>query len=340
MSTLYSVELGLMKKILKDIIGFIFRHRREVLMWIVVVVVLQLFLVNWGVVMAAGDTFTEQVNDWFQTMSFAGKVVYVLLYPVLVIVWKLVDNSLVYWQVFGFDSILWDLRVMVRNIANFWLWFIFVYKIFEFLIKWQKWEDLKKLIVSALIAWVWIQASWFIMAALIDVSTILTYWIWWLPISVLWWDSNNWDKSEGDKGFNPYVMKNIITMDVDDPNSGIIMYLTNTDMSGNNNRIYISECKTMYKPINGTWNNKTWASEELIIAPRMIYYKNLDGKVLETKDNMCHYYWQIYYFNGFYDWDVEFKCNDTNKFEWKKVNKAWDYTWDQICYEEGLHLLL
>lgn len=51
----------------------------------------------------------------------------------------------------------------------------------------KKVDDVKKVITSTLIAGVLIQASWFLTAALIDISTIATYGIWALPMSVLEW---------------------------------------------------------------------------------------------------------------------------------------------------------
>ena len=71
-------------------------------------------------------SFEQQATEWYWLMSFAQKLVYVLIYPVLIVAGKLIDNSLVYWEVFWFDAILWKLWVIVRNLANFGLWFIFI----------------------------------------------------------------------------------------------------------------------------------------------------------------------------------------------------------------------
>lgn len=242
-------------------------------------------------------SFEQQATEWYWLMSFAQKLVYVLIYPVLIVAGKLIDNSLVYWEVFWFDAILWKLWVIVRNLANFGLWFIFIYKIFEFLIKGQKWEEIKKLLVSTLIAWIWIQASWFVMAALIDLSTILTYWVWWLPISVLWWDNSNSSGEEGKKkeDYNPYILKTVVSVDAKDMDS-MHVYMTNTDKDMDWNVIkddekkYISECATMNLKIN------SWYSEELIIAPKMIYYKDMNWKYFETEFDACNYFGQIYNF--------------------------------------------
>ena len=226
--------------------------------------------------------FTEKATGWLQEFSFFKNVIYILVAPILIVLWKLVDNSLVYWAIFGFDAVLWQLWTIVRNLANFALWFIFVYKIFEFLIKGKKSQDIKKILTSTVIAWVGIQASWFIMAALIDISTVITYWVWWLPISVLW--SNG-----GDNKFNPYVFKTVVSVDAQNIDN-ISTYLTSDKWD-----FYISECEIFtYSPSGSAWSDK---KENLILAPKNIYYWWL-WNVRLTESEICHYDNQIYYFNN------------------------------------------
>ena len=103
---------------------------------------------------------------------------------------------------------LWQMRVMSRNLADYALWLIFIFYIFKYIINqdsknWPKW-----IISRALIAGVWIQASWFVMSALLDISTILTYSIWWLPMTVL---ETKWDDSDK---YNPYILKRLFSVDV------------------------------------------------------------------------------------------------------------------------------
>ncbi len=84
-------------------------------------------------------------------------------------------NKWVYGEVFWFDALLWKYWNLMKNIANFWLWFYFVYVIFKWLIKqWKEdiTKNLKKIIIRILVAGVWIQSSWFFTAAIIDISTI------------------------------------------------------------------------------------------------------------------------------------------------------------------------
>ena len=283
-----------MKRILKQLWQLIFKHKKRLIYWALAFFVGQICFFNlWWVwiqseVYAAdGETATQReefskiVTEKAKLFDLYRKTGYVLLYPVVFLAGKLVDNSFVYWEVFGFDAVLWKLWNMVRNFANFWLWFIFLYYIFRFLIKNDKNKDWKRLIWRAMIAWIGIQASWFIMAALIDVSTILIYWIWGLPLSILWWDGN-----AGDKGFNPYVLKTVVTVDADDVgNLGIYLTSTSGDSKG-----YISDCVTK------------WVEDEnqkgYIVAPRMVYYWNGIkwewAQYVETKSDVCHYFGSVY----------------------------------------------
>lgn len=115
------------------------------------------------------------------------KVLYLMLWPALVVAWKSLDNSLVYWSVFHLDVYLWQFWNMMKNFANYVLWFIFLLSIFLYFFNINKLKNIsepKKLIPKLLIAWVWIQASWFIVWALIDISTILVYWVGAMPLSV------------------------------------------------------------------------------------------------------------------------------------------------------------
>lgn len=91
------------------------------------------------------------------------------------IAWELLTNKWVYWEVIWLDVLLRKYWNVVKNFANFWLWFYFVYVIFKWLI--STWKDsiekaLKNTLLWILIAWIWIQASRFLTAAVIDLSTI------------------------------------------------------------------------------------------------------------------------------------------------------------------------
>lgn len=317
---------SLMKIILKQLWELIFRYRKKIIYWVLAFFICQIcFLWLWNIWLnnkvladnvstntqstASQEKFSARLN----IAKFFQKVVYILIYPILVVVGKLVDNSLVYGESFWFDIILWQLWVLVRNIANFALWFIFIFYIFKYLITQDQKHGPKRLIIRALIAWVWIQASWFIMAALIDISTILTYWVWGLPVSVLWSSTNNeWN--------NPYVLKTLVSVDVEQLDDMAWLYLTN--VSTWNDHFYISECSTF--DYSSSWTD---IKEELILAPKYVFYReeNSGIDVYHNTDKLrCHYYGQVYYFKSLYsglnDWD--FNCSDsTGCKEWQQTYK-------------------
>ena len=323
---LYVINI-LMKNLLKQIKQRISKYKKKLIYGSLALLISQICFFNlWWIwnnyhvfaqetKASQDDVGKQQSEKRNNTFSFFNKAVYILIYPMIVLAWKLADNSFVYWEIFGFDAVLWHLRNIIKNLANFTLWFLFVFKIFKYLIWGQKWDDLKKLIRWLLIAWIWIQASRFIMAALIDISTILAYWIWWLPISVLK-DSNN--EKDFDSKYNPYILKNVIDVDVSDLDS-MHIYLTNTQSWENKEwMFYISECSTFV--YSGAWN-----SEEVILAPKMIYYKNNSWNYIPTDSNRCHIYGQVYYFSSLYNELKNFTSGEKFNSQSSRTGAQWEY---------------
>lgn len=91
--------------------------------------------------------------------------------------WKFLTNNWVYGQALWIDILLWRYRNIVKNMANFCLWFYLVYVIFRWLIWQYKGKEdivknLKNVLLWVLIAWVWIQSSRFLTSVVVDLSTI------------------------------------------------------------------------------------------------------------------------------------------------------------------------
>ena len=291
-----------MKKIFIQVKEWILKHRRGLIYGVLASFVFGFCFFNWGGIWVENVVFaddqwglqtqtsvaTEKITEWEASFSFLRKVIYILLYPLLLLAWKLVDNSLVYWEVFWFDAVLWQLWNFVKNLANFALWFFFLYKIFKYLINNK--ENIKETLIWALVAWVWIQASWFIMAALIDVSTILAYGVWWLPISVLGesYKDDIDEKNSVSWNYNPAIFKNMVYVNAEDLDT-IHIYLTSTYTWKD---ILISDCDTIFYESSG-------AKDDLIVAPKMIYY-TISGQDTVSDANRCHYRGQVFYFNSLY----------------------------------------
>lgn len=112
------------------------------------------------------------------------KVIYVILWPLLVVAGWAMDNSLIYGSIFHLDVPLWKFWNVIKNFANFTLWFLVIFSILKYIIK--KWSTSPlSIIKSTLIAGILIQASRFILAAVIDVSTVATYAVGGLPLNVI-----------------------------------------------------------------------------------------------------------------------------------------------------------
>jgi len=138
-------------------------------------------------------TFAVEWND-FEILWIGINTIVAILSWIWVffakLAWTFLTNKWVYGEVLWLDVLLWKFRNMMKNIANFGLWFYFVYIIAKWIIKQWK-EDitkkLKDIILRLLIAWVWIQTSWFFTSVVIDVSTITLAAAWAFPSQIIAW---------------------------------------------------------------------------------------------------------------------------------------------------------
>jgi len=116
------------------------------------------------------------------------KIIYIILRPLLVIAGMSLDNSLVYGSFLHMDAPLRAFWNIIKNFANFALWFLVLFAIVKNIFAFGKADDKwkpQKIITQTLIAGVLIQISWFVMAALIDLSTVATYAVGALPLNVI-----------------------------------------------------------------------------------------------------------------------------------------------------------
>ncbi len=138
------------------------------------------------------------------------EILYLLFWPLLVIAWKLLDNTFVYWSAFRIDVILWKLWQVVRVFANYFIWFVFIISIFIYFFKQDSNLSWKKIFPKIVIAGIVVNLSWFIIWSLIDLSSLLIYAFWdlasqfrdnvakvwvdktatlhYLPITYTWWN--------------------------------------------------------------------------------------------------------------------------------------------------------
>ena len=134
---------------------------------ITLVIVFSLFVVP---VFAANDTsnilesIQKNLNNFISLLSWL-RVVFAILAG------KLMTNDWVYGSVLHLDVYLWKIRNIMKNFANFALVGILLGSIIKSLV--GKGDlKIKKLLTQTLVAGVLIQASWFLMWALLDISTV------------------------------------------------------------------------------------------------------------------------------------------------------------------------
>ncbi|USN56566.1 MAG: hypothetical protein H6766_06095 [Candidatus Peribacteria bacterium] len=77
----------------------------------------------------AGLDDAQFLHNTASFFSLVLDVLYVILWPLLIVAGWALDNSLVLGEVFHLDNALWQFWVIVRNLANFALGFIVIWMI-------------------------------------------------------------------------------------------------------------------------------------------------------------------------------------------------------------------
>jgi hypothetical protein len=133
------------------------------------------------------NTLDESLQKTKSMLDIIWKMIYMLSRPIIVIAWKAMDNSLVYWSIFNLDAPLWKFWNIMKNFANYALWFILLFNILKslFSVKWIDKTIIVWIVWKILIAGILIQASRFLLSAVIDISTIATYAVGWMPLTIL-----------------------------------------------------------------------------------------------------------------------------------------------------------
>ena len=137
--------------------------------WVLVIIIWMMSFSDLTFAAAEGTEALEEVSKWIYLIVNMLSWIWVFFAQ-----WasEFLTNKWIYWEVIWLDAVLWKLWNVMKNIASFWLWFYFIYKLFGWLIKWEIEKNLKKVLLWILVAWVWIQASWFGVAVVLDISTI------------------------------------------------------------------------------------------------------------------------------------------------------------------------
>ncbi len=137
-----------------------------------------LFSLVWVTYWESNVTVNSSFSSWLDTLHNLLTTLYLIIRPFLIIWWKFLSNTFVYGSAFGIDNVLWKLWQLVRTFTNYIIWFIFLFSIFIYFFKWDSKYSWKKLLPKIVIAWVVVNMSWFLLAVLLDFSTILLVAAW------------------------------------------------------------------------------------------------------------------------------------------------------------------
>ena len=165
---------------------------------------LSLFIVVWFFVWTSfADSSWTTKNIILERFTYLLNIVISLLswwWIVLAsLAWKLMTNELVYWTFLNLDMALWNLWNVIKNFANFILWFLLLFSIVKniFLVVKSDANPLKNAfdtVKKVLIAWVLVQMSRFLVWVALDLSTVATALVWSLPAQIISSNSSDLQK--------------------------------------------------------------------------------------------------------------------------------------------------
>lgn len=126
--------------------------------------------------------WTNVADNSVSILEMIANLLNIIWLPFSIIAGKLLTNQFIYWSNFWIDQILWHIWQFSRTIANYVLWFILILSIFLFLL--WKVKNIFSIFWKLALWAILINASWFILASLIDISLVLIAAAWSLPLSL------------------------------------------------------------------------------------------------------------------------------------------------------------
>ena len=171
---------------------------KKIILWLTLLFTSWFFL-SWIVYTASNQAVAQKQNkaktdekkmsDDLKMYQNLWQGLYAITWPLLVIAWQAMTNDFVYGSFIWMDVLLWKIWNVIRTFANYIIWLVLIFSIFTLFLGWkfEQFNPMKvipQLVVSALL----VNASWFIIWACLDVSTILTYSVWALPLKI-WVDN-------------------------------------------------------------------------------------------------------------------------------------------------------
>lgn len=151
--------------------------------------IISAFLIVWFVFIGlsfAQDSWTEKIDDLAKITHFLVSFLSRCRALFAILAGKLMSNDLIYWSFMHLDVFLWKTWNIMKNFANYTLWFLFLYMVIKSIID-KDWANdiIKKKLTWFILAWVLIQASRFLIWAVVDISTIAVTAIWAIPGQII-----------------------------------------------------------------------------------------------------------------------------------------------------------
>ena len=167
------------------------RFLKKIILMLSFLFIWNIFLNNFSFAATPNINTTEQTNNQedlavkLKTFQTFWQALYTITWPLVVISWKFMDNSVIYGSFIWMDSLLWHVWNVMRTFANYIIWFILIFSIFT-LFLWWKLEQFNpiKIIPQLAIAAVLVNASWFLIWVMIDISNVMTYAVGTLPLQM------------------------------------------------------------------------------------------------------------------------------------------------------------
>lgn len=156
-------------------------------MWILFIILMISFSYWLGDASTATNTVSSS-ND-FSFLTSLIDLFNIIWLPFAVIAWKLFTNTMAYGANFHLDAVLFKIWQFSRTLANYIIGFILIIWIFGIFV--WKTKNILSLLWKITIASVLVNASWFLMEVLLDISTILLIAMGSLPMHIMW-SSSTW----------------------------------------------------------------------------------------------------------------------------------------------------
>lgn len=278
------------------------------------------------------EEFKVDLNDNSGLQQFAStaeiglKILYMFLRPLLAIAGAAMDNSLVYGGTFHLTEYLFKFRQFLRTFALYGLWFFFVGSIVASFFGYKQGEGttrVRELLKKTAIATIAISMSRWMIAALIDLSTVTTVALWWLPLHAL----------KEDKIFKetiyylkPYTNRNLwqsTSKNADKQELSMLYGCTKWEKEAAETKFYLP-C-----PIDNNWLFKKWDPKDPLTRESrkgaFVTAREWSEVVDTTKiqDNFCIYNKHIIQYNPGVD------LRQCKKFE--PILRAWNEEWVAQC---------